>query len=107
MRIEIEKSIPIHKVTNDIKGFLDECGWEIEIDDNFIKIPRDAKIKIQTRAYIIADAPDIFIGDHFEAVVILGCEELGENWISKYGYIKMYYDLNGNFVSEDRYPPYG
>lgn len=105
MKTKIDGLIPIEKIIADTKNLLDEANWKIEIDDNIHNIPRDTKIKVQTRALIMANAPDILLGDHFEAVVILGCEELGNNWFSKYGYIKMYYDLDGNFVTEDRYPP--
>lgn len=101
---EIEKILPTSKVITDIKIFLNECNWEIEIADELIKIPINTDIRIQTRAFVLADAPDIFIGNHYEVVGILGCEVVGDNWNAKYGYLKMYYDLNGNFISEDRYP---
>ena len=46
---------------------------------------------MQTRAYIIADAPDIFLGSYYEAVVMLGYEKIDKNILPKYGYLKLYH----------------
>jgi len=52
--------------------------------------------------------PQIFFKrNHYEAVVIIGCEKTSDNWNAKFGYLKMYYDLEGHFISEDRFPKSG
>jgi hypothetical protein len=100
----IDDVIPCKKVLADVRAFLSGCDWMLEIDDALIRIPHDADLRVQTRAYVVADAPDIILGDHFEAVVILGCRVDGENWVADYGYLKLYYNTNGEFLTEDRYP---
>ena len=60
---------------------------------------------VASRAYVKAHAPDIFLGDHYEAVVYLAPEVLGDNWLATAGTLKLYFNLDGDFVSEDRYPP--
>jgi len=100
IRFMIDEIIPMEKVLADGRAFLDECEWELEIEDSMITIPKGTDLQVQTRAYILANAPDIFLGDHYEAVLLLGSEE----WSPIYGYLKMYYDLQGNFISEDRFP---
>jgi|GEM_PF-2653142 len=97
--------IPREKILSDARSFLDQCNWELEIGESvWVRIPRNTELRVRTRAFIEADAPDIFLDDHFEAVVILGCEEEQEHWWAKYGLLKLYYDHNGQFASEDRYP---
>lgn len=58
---------------------------------------------MRSRAIIKADLDDVFLDDHLEAVVLLGKEIVGENVSAKYGMIKMYFNLQGQFVSEDRH----
>jgi len=58
---------------------LDECGWELEIEGSIITIPKGTDLQVQARAYILANAPDIFLGDHYEAVLLLACDE----WLPK------------------------
>lgn len=106
MKNQIEKTIPISKIMNDIKAFLEKCNWELEIGERLVKIPKNEELFVQTRAYILANAPDIFLGNHYESVVLLGYEELDDNIIPKYGYLRMYYDEEGHFISEDRYDKY-
>mgnify|MGYP000521135488 CR=1 FL=1 len=38
--VMIDQIIPIEKVLADAKAFLDECGWELEIEDSMITIPK-------------------------------------------------------------------
>ncbi len=92
---------------HDTRAFLEKCNWELEIGERLVKIPKNEKLFVQTRAYILANAPDIFLGNHYEAVVLLGYEKSDDNIIPKYGYLKMYYDEEGCFISEDRYDKYG
>ncbi len=101
--MNIDNIIPIEKVLSDAKLFLNECGYALEIGDELIRLPIDINLEVQTRAYIMANAPDIFLGNHYEAVILLEVEKNDKNWISKYGYLKLYYDESGKFISEDRY----
>ena len=99
----LNEVVPIDKVIADARRFLTECGWLLEIEGQVIPLPKDLELRVQTRAYISASAPDVFLGDHFEAVVLLGCNHVGSNWIAEHGYLKLYFDLGGQFVSEDRF----
>jgi len=107
MENRIEKIIPISKIMYDIRHFLEKCNWELEIGEQLVRIPKNEELFVQTRAYVLTNAPDIFLGDHYESVVLLGYEKLDDNVIPKYGYLKMYYDEEGSFISEDRYDKYG
>jgi len=82
----MDQIIPIAKVLVDAKALLDDCEWELEIEGSMLTIPKDTEIQVQTRAHILANAPDIFLGDHYEAVVLLGCDD----WSPIYGYLKLY-----------------
>ena len=83
-------------------SLLDRCGWELEIDESLTSIPRETPIGVRSRAFIKADAADIFLGDHYGAVVLLGIEAIGEYQRAKYGVLRMYFNAEGDFVSEDR-----
>jgi hypothetical protein len=101
--MKIDKIIPIDKILSDAESLLKECGWIFEVGDKTIRLPIDLNLEVQTRAYVLANAPDIFLGNHYEAVILLGVEKNNENWIPKYGYLKLYYDESGKFISEDKY----
>jgi hypothetical protein len=104
--IDIDTIIPIEKVIADTKRFLEECKWVLEIDEHIFELPHDLELVVQTRAFIKANAPDIFLGDHFEAVVLLGREIIDSNWIPIFGHLRLHYDLEGKFISEDRFHKY-
>jgi len=52
-----------------------------------------------------AHAADVFLGDHYEAVVALAPEQVGMHLVARAGTLKLYFDGQGRFVSEDRFPP--
>lgn len=100
----IDAILPASAVLEKTTSFLDECGWTLEIDEESVDIPKGAELIVRSRAFIKADLDDVFLGDHFEAVVLLGREDLGDNIsATKYGVLRMYFNLDGQFVSEDRY----
>ena len=101
----IDTVIPINKVIRTASKILQECEWKLEIvEGTTVNLPSDLELVVQTRAYIEANAPDIFLGNHYEAVVMLGCEKTSDNWSPIHGYLKLYFTLEGNFVSEDIHP---
>ena len=102
---DLDSIIPCARVLDEARGFLQECHWSLEIDDQIVVMPPDLELVVRSRAFIAAEAPDIFLGDHYEAVVFLGREILGRNWLPKYGYLKLYFSREGRFVSEDHYAP--
>lgn len=101
----IDQVIPVDKVIADARAFLAECEWKLEIGDTLVDLPENIELRIRSRAYIAATAPNVFIGDNFEVAIMLGCDDTGSNWVPIHGHLVLYYDLNGNFVSEDRYAP--
>jgi biotin synthase-like enzyme len=103
---QIEAILPKEKVIQQAKSFLEGCGWKLEINSTMVSIPEDTELSIRSRAYIKADAEDVFLGDHYEAVVLLGIESIEEYKQAKYGVLRMYFNLEGRFVSEDRYNRY-
>jgi len=56
----IDQVIPIDKVKMDVVLFLIGCKYQLEIDESFIILPKNIDLRVQTRAYIKADTPDIF-----------------------------------------------
>jgi hypothetical protein len=98
----IEAIIPKEKIIQVVREFLHSCDWQLEIDEEMIPIPQDAEIRVRSRAFIKADIEDaIFLGDHYEAAALIGIDE-GFH-APKYGILKLYFNLKGEFVSEDRY----
>jgi hypothetical protein len=102
---ELDERIPVEAVLAAAVRFLDSAGWELEFDGVVTPIPREPKPALVSRAFIKAHAPDVFLGDHFEAVVALAPERHGNNLSGRAGRLKLYFDLDGRFVSEDRLPP--
>lgn len=102
---ELDTIIPIEKIIRTAHDFLLECDWKLEINESLVCLPENLELVVQTRAYIEANAPDIFIGSHFEAIVFLGRSIVGNNWLPIHGYLKLYFDLEGNYISEDRFAP--
>jgi len=103
---QIELILPKETVMGAAKSFLESCGWSLEIDEKLVSIPKGTEIYIRSRAYVKADAEDVFLGDHYEAVVLIGKVSIGKHKRAEYGLLRMYFNLNGEFVSQDRYDKY-
>jgi hypothetical protein len=104
--LHIEAILPKEKVIRHAESFLDSCGWNLEVGESLVSIPKEAHLSVRSRAFIKADADDVFLDDHYEAVVLIGSESIGEHRRAKYCVLKMYFNLNGEFVSEDRHNKY-
>jgi hypothetical protein len=68
----------------------DYLGWELEIDGSRISIPRETPLSVRSRAFIKADAADVLIGDHYEAVVLLGRASIDDYQQAKYCVLKCF-----------------
>jgi hypothetical protein len=101
-REDIDAALPAEHVLKQVRAFLDECGWSIELEDEVIVIPPNTELWLRSRAFIRADADNVFLDDHFEAVVLIG-REYGR---ARYAVLKAYFNRDGSFVSEDRYSKY-
>jgi hypothetical protein len=99
----LDTALPISSVLAQTHAFLERCYWKLEIDNEIIEITKNVELVVHSRAFVKADLDDLFLGDHFEAVVLLGQEIVGENVCARYGVLRMYFNLDGQFVSEDRY----
>jgi hypothetical protein len=107
MTKHVETALPVTSVLKQAAAFLSECVWELEIEDVFVKIPTDTELIVRSRAFIKAELKgQVFPDNHFEAVVLLGKVMIGESLRAKYGVLRMYFNLEGKFVSEDRYNKY-
>lgn len=107
MTKHVESALPVASVLKQAADFLARCGWELEIEEDVVEIPEDTELIVRSRAFIKADIEgQLFLDDHFEAVVLIGKVVLGENIRAKYGVLRMYFNLEGHFVSEDRYNKY-
>jgi hypothetical protein len=84
------------------RDFLTLCQWELEIDENWIKVPPDAEILVHSGAVILSDEG---FGDHIVALVYLGVERPG--LLPKYGVLRLYLNAAGQMMTEDRYSPSG
>jgi hypothetical protein len=102
---QLVERIPTEAVLRAVHDFLDSADWELEFDEVVIPIPRCPEPVIISRAFIKAHSADVFLGDHFEAVVALAPEQVGDNIVARGGRLKLYFDREGHFVSEDRFPP--
>ena len=103
---ELDAKIPEAAVLASVMAFLEEADWKLEFHDGEARtIPRQPEPLVASRAFVKAHVPDIFLGDHYEAVVYLGAERVGDNWVPTAGTLKLYFDRDGNFVSEDRHAP--
>jgi hypothetical protein len=103
---ELDRVIPEASVLAAAHRFLDSAAWQLEFEGlGIVSVPRDPSPVVATRAFVRAHAPDVFLGDHFEASVLLGPEKVGGNWTARSGILKLFFDLKGSFISEDRYPP--
>ena len=102
----LDTALSVSKVLEQAQAFLERCGWKLEIGSEVIEIPKNVELVVRSRAFVKADLKDVFIGDHFEAVVLLGEVLIYENVRAKFGVLRMYFNLDGQFVSEDRYDKY-
>lgn len=100
---EFDEVIPpalIAKVTAD---FLDEADWSLEIEGSLLEVPKIPQPMLISRAFVAAHSPDVFLGDHYEAVVALDPRIVGESIVAQAGYLKFYFDSHGRFIAEDRF----
>ena len=103
----LDRALPVSSIMAQTQTFLESCNWRLEIDNAVIEIPENVELVVRSRAFVKADLVDeVFLGDHFEAVVLLGKEVIGENVRAQYGVLRIYFNLDGQFVSEDRYNHY-
>jgi hypothetical protein len=104
----VDGVLPVSSVLRQTTTFLARCDWKLEIEEDVIvEIPTDTELIVRSRAFIKADHEEhIFLDDHFEAVVLLGKVMIGEIIRAKYGVLRMYFNLEGQFVSEDIYNKY-
>lgn len=104
MRSQIEKILPAELVLRTTRHFLESYGWQLELDAELLVIPPESKLVIRSRAFIAAELDDVFLGDHLEAVVLIGIED-STGRLAKHAQLKSYFTMDGEFVSEDRYSP--
>ena len=102
---ELDERIPADAVLRTVYAFLESAEWRLEFGDSIVPIPRDPAPVILTRAFIKAHVPGVFLGDHYEATVALGPERIGTHTIARAGVLKLYFNREGQFVSEDRIAP--
>ncbi len=103
---ELDGKIPMDAILRAVERFLADAGWLLEFDGHGkLPIPQESRPVVVSRAFIKAHAPDVFLVDHHEAVVALAPEVLGQNLVARAGTLKLYFDREGRFISEDRFPP--
>ena len=103
----LDSVLPITHVVEEAEFFLDSCNWQLVIGNEVVSISTDAELVVRSRAFIKADLRgQVFLDDHFEAVVLIGKLVINDQVRAKYGVLRMYFNLNGQFVSEDRYDKY-
>ena len=104
MRSQLDKLLPEELVLRTCSEFLESCGWQLELDEEMLAIPPESKLVVRSRAFIAAELDDVFIGDHLEAIVLVGIDDSIPT-LAKYAQLRLYFTMDGKFVSEDRYAP--
>ena len=99
MRTALDQAIPIERVLRDANAFLEECGWELEIGKATVQISKTTDFHVRSRMFIAAEDPQIALGDHWQALVMLGGDVTGAKWHPKHGYLKIHYSTRGEFIS--------
>lgn len=108
MRSQLDVLLPQEHVLEAAHNFLVECDREIELNGKIVSIPPDTVLAVKSRAFIAADMDRvILLDDHLEAVVLVGIEMSGLKPIAKYFQLKMYFTMDREFVTEDKYSPQG
>ncbi len=102
---ELDEQISAEAVLRAAHEFLDSAGWMLEFDGVMTPIPHRPEPVIISRAFVKAHVADVFLGDHYEAVIALAPEHVGSNLVARGGILKLYFDREGRFISEDRFPP--
>ncbi len=101
MRSQLDTLLPVEHVLRATREFLASCGWQLELDDETLNIPPESRLVVRSRAFIAAELDDVFIGDHLEAVVLIGVDDSIPT-LARYAQLKLYFTMDGKFVSEDR-----
>jgi hypothetical protein len=104
MRSQLDTVLPPELVLRTAREFLVSCDWQLELDEDLLAIPPESQLLIRSRAFIAGELDDVFLGDHLEAVVLVGVDDSIPN-LAKYAQLKLYFTMDGQFVSEDRYSP--
>ena len=99
MRAALDQVIPISRVLRDTSAILKECDWELEIGKAVVQIPRTTDFHVRSRMFIGAEDPQISLGDHFQALVMLGGDLTDAKWHPRFGYLKIHYNMSGEFIS--------
>lgn len=105
---ELEKSIdtviPNAKVSKDIFAYLKQEGdtVQIEIDQEYIFVPKDARMDIVNKMYI-KEYYDICFGTGYRVQVAIGGVRLQKHGIlyAQYGFATLYYDDQGEVITID------
>ena len=106
VRSDFDDVIPVQAILAAVIEFLDSADWRLEFEGaGVVTIPREPRPVVASRAYVEAHTTDVFLGNHYEAVVYLGPETQGDYCVPSFGMLKMYFDMQGRFVSEDRFAP--
>lgn len=102
--IDFDIVIPKAKVIANALAFLEKCGFTLEIEEGkWVDIPRTIELVLWRRSYTTYD--DGITGwNHYEAEVMLG--RLDGSECPDLGYLRLYFNLEGEFVTEDRGPRY-
>jgi hypothetical protein len=102
----LDTLLPISHVLTTTRTFLAGSNWQLEINDVVVSIPADTELVVRTRAFVKAEAQDVFLDDHFEAIVLIGSQMIGQSSQALYGVLRLYFDRHGQFISEDRFDRY-
>jgi hypothetical protein len=103
--IDFDAVIPRSKVIETAIAFLRSTGFRLQIEeDKWVTIPRSADLVLWTRSFIKQEDAETLLGDHYEATVMLGRLDGGN--CPDIGYLRLYFNSDGEFVREDVYPRY-
>ncbi|MFD0894515.1 hypothetical protein KBB96_06155 [Luteolibacter ambystomatis] len=103
---ELDARLPVTVVMAAALDLLDHCGWKMEFDGlEVMTVPRRPAPLLVSRAFVREEFEGFAFGDHFEAGIALDPLITPEGLQARAGFLKLYFDLEGQMIGEDRFPP--
>lgn len=103
---ELDARLPVTVVMAAALDLLDHSGWKMEFEGfGTITVPRRPAPLMVSRAFVREEFEGFAFGDHFEAGIALDPLVTPEGLEARAGFLKLYFDLDGQLISEDKFPP--
>lgn len=88
----LEQLLPESVVLMHCYRLLSKAHFQIEDHENIILMEEELDLQVYSRSYISGRPEEMYLGNHFEAVVVLGAEWINGLLNAKYGLMRLYFD---------------